>query len=84
MTAEIFVKSFQGQAPDIKQFKELGLPHDYIEKALSMYSFKKKKSGMGHKDSLLDLVANYDLGSVEIGMLTFKDEIEEDDNYYYV
>jgi hypothetical protein len=84
MTATEFVNAFRKQAPDIKQPAALTISTEFIAQPSPMYRFPQKKSDLIYKDSLLELVANYDLKNIEIGMVTFRDELSEDDNYYYI
>ncbi|WPQ60129.1 hypothetical protein SIO70_17440 [Chitinophaga sancti] len=84
MTAESFVITFKMQVPDRESFNGMGLPEDYIEQELSMYDIKQRNNLLLYSDSLLNLVNDYDLSKIQIGMITFKSELIEDDEYYYI
>jgi hypothetical protein len=81
---ESFVNAIRDQAPVAKQFENLGLPKEYVQERLLMYILEKRFLNITFGDSLLDLVANYDLTNLRIGMVRFNDEVREDDNYYHI
>jgi hypothetical protein len=84
MTAESFVEELQNQAPNIKQYVNRGLSENYIKRRLSMYKIDSKEFKLAYEDNLLELVANYNVSHLEIGMVTLKNQVDEDEDYYYV
>jgi hypothetical protein len=80
MTSDDFVRQLGAAAPRSDQLQQAGLsPRETEEFRLSYFCVPRATRLGGHEaDPVLDLLSRYDLGKVEIGMVTFTSEIGND------
>jgi hypothetical protein len=85
MKADKFVTQLRKVFVDVQAHKDKGFSKEDIEKLLKSYYATGKpvlsSSVTFKEDPVLDLVQNYDATSLEIGMVTFLEKIEEERDY---
>lgn len=86
MTADDFIRQLAAAAPRSEQLQRVGLSPGESEDFRLSYFSKPKPTFAGERqtDPLLDLLSRYDLGKVEIGMVTFASEIGADPDVWRV
>jgi hypothetical protein len=88
MTADEFVDRLRRAAPSAEQLQNLGFsPQEAAEFWLSFVCVPRPTRAGGSQaqaDPLLDLLSRYDLGKVEIGMITFASDLGRDSDVWRV
>lgn len=85
MLAEIFIKKLKENTPSIEGLKGIGFKDAEAEKFVWSYIGVEKSFYQDvYKDELLRFVNNYDLKNVEVRMISFYEQIEQDTSFYYV
>lgn len=82
MKAAEFVEKLKLQAPNHKYLRLYGFSENDENELLEKYTCIWKGTNIELGDDLLNLIANYDLSKVEIGMVSFNNSIETDGDYY--
>jgi hypothetical protein len=89
MEASEFVIKLKELTPSREKYIKSGASKEYIERDIKSYQCNKRRNIVNEKmiyfkDAILDLIMQYDIKNIEIGMITFSNEISEDFDYYYV
>jgi hypothetical protein len=86
MTADDFVHRLRAAAPTAEQLQNVGFSaHEAAEFRLSyVCSPRDVPADERRSDPLLDLLIRYDLGKVEIGMITFASDLGNDPEVWRV
>lgn len=87
MNKEMFVDTLIKLAPSIEELKKHGLPDNFINQFIGSYRCYPKKSGninIFTNDELLLLLQSYDCSKVEIGIVSFLNEIVETENHFEI
>jgi hypothetical protein len=85
MDANTFVKKLLEIVPTYQTLKALELPDDFILKIIDTYHIKpKEKTSKYYEDDILELINSYDVSKIEIGMITFLNEIIENEELYII
>ncbi len=85
MDARKFTIELQKIEPKQDDLIKLGLSKDAIKNIMACHICKQKKKSLSEEgDELLNLIANYDVAKLEIGMVTFFNTIQHDADYYKV
>ncbi|WP_302575430.1 hypothetical protein [uncultured Duncaniella sp.] len=83
MTASEFTTAIQSLIPSKDNF--YNLPKDFMEIYISQLSIRKKGNSIDvpPEDAVIDLVMNYDVSNLTIGIFSFKNELIENDNFIF-
>lgn len=81
MTAKEFTIALKHLTPHISQFSEF--PLDFAENYISQLNIERKSSftRINQEDSVIDLVVNYNVSQLSIGIFSFYNEIKENDMF---
>lgn len=84
MDANSFVKSLKEISPKIEELNSLSLSDEYTEKFLASFECDKKSNEESYTDPIIALVNNFHVTNIEIGLVTFLEELKEDKTYIYI
>jgi hypothetical protein len=83
MKTEEFVEELRKMPLDTKVLRTQGVSEGYIQKLINSYQLKKKAQSVYSGDPVLELIENYDSSNLEIGMISFDQNIEEGEDYLF-
>lgn len=86
MDGKNFVNKLKALAPSKERLKKFNVSDEFIDKLISRYccTIKTSKSVISTNDALLLLLHDYDCSKVEIGIVSFLQEVVEGANYYQI
>jgi len=87
MHIEDFVEKLKLLAPSKDSLKKRNLPDDFINRFIQSYHCDAKSRinlDFYSNDVILKLLQYYDCSKVEIGIVTFASEINEEENFYQI
>lgn len=86
MEAEDFVNELRKIALniDIELLRSEGVSEGYIENLLKSYQVEKKTKFSGYENPLIGLIENYNVSNLQIGMISFSEKIEYNENYIFL
>lgn len=86
MNIDNFVLKLRKLKPSRESFERLGYPPDLIEKRTMAYEClqlrSKKKSNVSNE--ILDLLYSYDCSNIEIGIVSFTNNVQEEENFFII
>lgn len=80
MNANEFIKRLE-EIPS--RLEKLGLSQVDVQSLISNYTIKPKKTLVNYDSPILDLVSNYMVSRLEIGMINFDEEISETEDFIF-
>jgi hypothetical protein len=86
MDKDMFVNELIKLAPSIAELKKHELPDDFINHFIESYKCYQKDSSKNiyTNDELLLLLQSYDCSKIEIGIVSFLNEIVETEDYFEI
>ena len=81
MKATTFLESVKNFRPSLNDFVQAGFG-SYAQKLLEKYYYEEHDDKL-YDNELVDLVSNYDVSKLEIGMISFNSKIEENSTCYF-
>lgn len=82
MTANDFSIKFRLQAPKFEYLVSAGLSDIGAQRDIDGYNCISKGTNFEYGDELLNLIANFDLSKVEIGMIRLNNAIQVEGDFY--
>ncbi len=83
MTAAEFVDQIKDFAVTKEDLKNADFPDEFAGMLAKGYEYKVLPKTKNSANEIINLIANYDMSSVEIGMISFDKEIRETEGFYF-
>lgn len=87
MNAELFVAEIKNYAPSRESLEKFGLSEKFISKQLSKYNCHPRSKPLTEvllNSEVLRLINEYDCSELTIGILSFANEITENENHFFI
>jgi hypothetical protein len=83
MTATEFVEKIKSFAATKADFTNVDFPEEFAEMLAKGYTYSSIGKIKNSSNEIVNLISNYDMSAIEIGMISFDKEITENEGYIF-